>query len=377
MPIALRTLLLDALRDVTSLRAIGLSDWDRLIRVAGETATLSHLALAIEAAGLDPDVPRPVRPHLESARALAARHRVALDWELSQIECALSPLEVDVVLLKGAAYHALGLPTSAGRLTSDVDILVSRDRLAEVEQALKAAGWEPGSLAPRDQAYFRQWMHELPPLVHRQRRSVLDVHHTIVPPTDRLQVDAARLLAASVPITGRRARVLAPADLFLHSAVHLFRNGRWAQAVRDLLDMDGMLRRVGPDDPFWNLLPRRALELGLRLPCAAALRALQRHVGTPIPAALDTRAAAWGGTRAISAALDGLADRAFLPRSVDEPDRRCLRARAVLEYWPLPRLQAMLTPLFWTKRLPTPRGEREPEMNRADRAGWPHAPDDV
>ena len=36
-----------------------------------------------------------------------------------------------------------------------------------------------------DQRYYREWMHELPPLLHVRRQTALDVHHAIAPETAR------------------------------------------------------------------------------------------------------------------------------------------------------------------------------------------------
>jgi hypothetical protein len=64
---------------------------------------------------------------------------------------------------------------------SDVDVLVPRDRLADVEAALMLAGWASTNPSEYDQHYYRRWMHELPPLQHIRRQTVLDVHHAILP----------------------------------------------------------------------------------------------------------------------------------------------------------------------------------------------------
>ena len=47
-----------------------------------------------------------------------------------------------VVLMKGTAYAAAGLKASEGRHIGDLDIMVAREDLAEVEATLLAAGWE-------------------------------------------------------------------------------------------------------------------------------------------------------------------------------------------------------------------------------------------
>ena len=172
--------------------------------------------------------------HLEAARILAAKHRDDVARELRAIAAALAPLDAPLVLLKGAAYAAAELPSARGRLFGDIDILVPKAALGEAERLLIAAGWNSANTDAYDQRYYRQWMHELPPLQHERRQTAIDVHHTIVPPTSRFAVDAKKLLDAVVPV-GNEARlgVLAPADMVLHSAVHLFTEGEFSHGLRD------------------------------------------------------------------------------------------------------------------------------------------------
>ena len=368
-----RGLLLAVLTDTRRATELSLPEWDVLVRAARTAGVLSQLAVRAYESGLVESLPAQVRPHLESARVLAERHRVVVEWEIGRIEHALESLDVPVVLLKGAAYHATGLPTAAGRLTSDVDILVPKSRLIDVEEALVAAGWRLAGLDAADQAYFRRWLHELPPLVHTRRKTLVDVHHAILPATDRLTVDTDLLFAASVAIPGRRSHVLAPADMFLHSAAHLFRNGAWAHGVRDLVDMDAMLRGFGSHKGFWTALLERADRLNLSDPCAAALQTLDKHLGTPMPASARKPTLSRSGWP-LGPLRDRLVGRALFPRSVDRLDPGCERARRALAYWPLPRVRVMGTALFWTKRLPRPRahvGDQDVAV-----AGAPQPPDE-
>ena len=115
---------------------------------------------------------------------------------------ALAPLGVPVILLKGTAFHAADLDACGGRSVGDLDILVPHDSLGAVEAALLDAGWERMKEADGyDDAYYRRWMHELPPLIHRTRDRMIDVHHTILPLTARPTPDAGALIAGQ-----RRAR---------------------------------------------------------------------------------------------------------------------------------------------------------------------------
>src|SRR5438045_6762401 len=110
-------------------------------------------------------------------------------------------------------------------------------------------------------------MPALPPLRHATRNTVVDVHHAILPRTARLKPDSAKLLAASRPVPDSdRLRLLAPTDLIVHSATHLFFNEEFSNGLRDLVDLDSLLRHFGEQPGFWSTLGERAAELDLVRP---------------------------------------------------------------------------------------------------------------
>ncbi len=277
-------LLVEVLRCPARIHDVPLAALDGLLRAATRARLLGRLAvLALDAdpdATLDPKL----RTRLIAARAVVDNHARSLRWEVGRVAHALRRTGVRTVLLKGAAYLIADLSASRGRLSSDLDILVPRERLPDVERALTDAGWESNKPDPYDQRYYREWMHELPPMTHRERRNVLDVHHTISPPTGRLQPDAGRLLADAVPAGDGTLRVLAPEDMVLHAAVHLFHDGDLSDGLRDLVDIDDLLRDFGGRDPgFWHRLCARSALHGLDLPLFYATRYGRRILGTPVP----------------------------------------------------------------------------------------------
>jgi hypothetical protein len=200
---------------------------------------------------------------------------------------ALAPLGVPVVLLKGTAFVAAGLDAGQGRSIGDLDILVPREALPEVERALFAAGWEWVKEDAYDDAYYRRWMHELPPLIHATRDRMIDVHHTILPPTARPTPDAAALIANAVPLANGLL-VLSPADMIIHAAAHLFADGDLAGGLRNLWDIDRLLREHAAED-FWPLLRERAERHQLRRHVERAARLANDLYGTPIPENWRTR----------------------------------------------------------------------------------------
>ena len=311
-----RPLLTQILIHPEAISRLSLADWDLLIRQARHANLLGRLAARLSENQLLTRVPEQPRPHLESALGVAQRQMQAVQWEVNRIVQALDQIQVPIILLKGAAYIIQQLPTAQGRLFSDVDILVPKSQLESVELALKIHGWITTQHDAYDQRYYRNWMHELPPMQHLTRQTLLDVHHTILPETARYHPDPKQLLAAAVPIAGYgdRVKVLAPTDMLLHSATHLFHEGELNHGLRDLTDLDSLLRHFSAqDEAFWEKLMARAKQLDLTRPLYYALRYTTMMLDTPVPPAIQ-RATQMGAPTWITRTLmDALFSRAFQP----------------------------------------------------------------
>ena len=285
-----------------------LSEWDRLLPEARSAGLLARVDAMLRQQGFFDGIPDPVKPHLIAGRRIADNEHSVISWEVNRIAHALAGVDTRVVLLKGAAYVLLGLPVARGRISSDVDILVSKDALKTVETALLNHGWQHIKLDDYDQYFYRKWSHELPPLQHRDRGTVVDVHHTILPPTGRLRPNPEKLLAASAPLEGTRFYVLAPADMVLHSAAHAFQDGDLTRGLRDLVDIDDLLRQSSREEKFWDELSSRAEELGLSRPLYYALRYANRYLQTPIPGTMTDRSQRWRPAWPASVLMDMIVD---------------------------------------------------------------------
>ncbi|AIT06977.1 hypothetical protein MC45_11970 [Sphingomonas taxi] len=256
------------------------TDWIGLVTTARAEQLLGTLAYRLDGLPL----PEDVALLLADARAAAENGRRAALWEAEMARRALAPLGCAVVLLKGTAFVAAGLLAGRGRSIGDLDILVPRGSLDAVEAALLAAGWEWVKPDPYDDAYYRRWMHELPPLIHRDRDRMIDVHHTILPLTARITPDAAALLAQAQPL-GTGLAVLSPDDMLVHAAAHLFADGDLAGGLRNLWDIHCLI-----DDHGSEGARVRAAEHGLSREVARALRLTHRLFATPVDPAYRTLA---------------------------------------------------------------------------------------
>ena len=257
--------LVRALREPQSVAALDVEGWNGLIAAARAERLIGTLALRIDG----DDVPVSIRPILADARVDAGREARQALWEADRAGQALRPLGVPVVLLKGTAYAAAGLQAGEGRFIGDLDILVPRDAIVAVEQRLIAAGWEWVKEDAYDDAYYRQWMHELPPLIHRDRDRMIDVHHTILPLTARQRPDAVAMIADAVPLTGG-LYMLSSEDRVCHAVAHLLADGDLAGGLRNLWDIHCLLEGVDG-----AALTRRAERHGV----AAHVRQAQRIAG--------------------------------------------------------------------------------------------------
>lgn len=298
--------LLRVLRVPGRLAALAPADWHPLLVRARRCGLLGTLAVRAEAAGVLDALPEAARDALISGRIEAAEHERMLRWETRRIRRALLDCGAPAILLKGAAYAALDLSVSRGRLTGDVDILVHRSDLAEVESSLQAHGWATELEDAYDQLYYRAYMHELPPLRHKARGTVVDVHHTITPPTSRIRIEGESLWPRARAADGTGLLTLGPADLVLHAIIHLFHEGNLAGGLRDLADIDGLLRHFGADPAFWDELLQRADEFGARRVVAYALRYAGLLFDTPAPEDARRRVARWEAAAPVQRVMDGL-----------------------------------------------------------------------
>ena len=235
--------LVQAIKFPQRLGDLRLQRWDSLLRVAKRANLIGRLAEGIHQAGLTNDLPAQTRPHLDSARVLTSHQREAIAWESRHISKALGSIGTPIVVLKGAAYALTNRCAANGRLFGDVDVLVPREALNKTEAALMMHGWASGHHDSYDEHYYREWMHEIPPMTHRARGTIIDVHHNILPLTSRNPPSAELLLGASHVIPNTIFSSLCPADMVIHSATHLFHESELQNGLRDLFDLDALLDR--------------------------------------------------------------------------------------------------------------------------------------
>lgn len=313
-------------KDLLELRP---AEWDELLCRARNTRLLGRIGAALDELGILSRVPPKAEEQIRAELTLAADNARTVRFEVNRILRAVRGLNVPVILLKGAAYVLAELPPAPGRSSSDVDIMVPKTTLAAVEAALLRDGYEAVKLDPYDQRYYRTWMHELPPLRHREREIVVDVHHTILPESGRLRPSARALTEAAQPLCDGLS-TLAPADMVLHSAAHLFQDGDLDGGLRDLVDLDLLLRHFGRKPGFWEGLVPRAAALTLARPLYYALRYCEALLDLVVPDFVQRAAQESGPISPVRRLMDVMTCRAVVPDGWEGPSSRTSRARFLL-----------------------------------------------
>jgi hypothetical protein len=287
--------------------------WEYVIRVARDAAILPRIAHFLLAAKHTKALPQYALDHLLAAK----RHGELLAQQVRFEAAELSRLgpeagQDDMLFLKGAAYILAGYKVGYGRVFADIDLLVTKRSLTQIERKLLAYGWFTETTDEYEQKYYRQWAHEIPPLRHSGRGTLLDVHHNIVPiisgnaPQIELFTHNRRRLTHNVCI-------LSPASMLLHSAIHLFYQEEYHRGFRDLSDLHLMFCEFAGDADFWSQLIALAQQTHFTLELALAVRYTGQMFDTPLAQVQAQQIAGFLPTRLKLVLLDWMFSRVLQP----------------------------------------------------------------
>ncbi len=295
------TILVAALNDPASTKMLDAKGWTALLTIARAEQLIGTLAHRL----LGQDMPGSSAAILKDARTNADYQKRTALWEADCAHRALATYPGKVVLMKGTAYIAAGLKAGEGRHIGDLDIMVTQADLPQVEALLLGeGGWEWVKKDAYDDAYYRDHMHELPPMIHKTRDRMIDVHHTILPLTARPKPDAGGMLDHAVkpfPLEGRGGSnaaaegegisglyIFAPTDMVIHCATHLIADGDLSGGLRNLWDMHCLLSEFASAE-FWPALKSRAHHHQLWPAVHRAARLSMQLYGTVIPKEWQSR----------------------------------------------------------------------------------------
>jgi hypothetical protein len=288
-------------------------NWENIIRVSRSASVLSRIA-ANYASKFKVPLPEFVIEQFEAINRHAELFRQQVFFEARELnqqinKCTSQP----AIFLKGAAYVLSQNVAGDGRIFSDIDILVKKDDLPDIEKRLQAFAWFPNVMEDYDEKYYREWAHEIPPLIRAGRGTVADIHHNLIPlisgkaPDISLFLDQLRQLDSGYYVLSDHA-------MTLHSIIHLFYQEEFIHGFRDLSDLHLLFSKNNNSSNFYSDLLTLAQKTSFCRELFYACRYLKSTFNTDIDEGFVAKLSVYTPAKPKLVVMDWLFLRVLFPR---------------------------------------------------------------
>ena len=262
-------------------------DWHSLRAVAEAEGVAPALGFAVKTKAPE-QIPATVWEWLSRTLTDSTAGYLILSHELGRLLEAFDREKVPVIPLKGPALGETLYAHPALRPCSDLDLLVRRESVRQVDDLLQRLGYRRLADAHTfrfDLTYDRATLYEGPTGVH------VDLHWGLLSEPryswDEREGLAVWGRAVRIRVSGEEAFGLCPEDLFLYLAAHLAVHHSLAGLLW-YYDLYLVLERWG-DTLNWEALITRASRWRVRAALYFALLELERLFGARVPAAVMAR----------------------------------------------------------------------------------------
>lgn len=257
-------------------------DWDALLTDAEREGLTGLLYRHLE------DLPPEAQPspacfdRLKAAALGQAAVALRLTHELAQILIDAARRNLPCIPIRGPALAEQLYADGACRPMSDLDLLVRREDLTEVDALLKQRGYQEVDRRP---GFARSYSYTLEFLRETDGISV-EPHWTIAYPPLAGRLDMQAVWQRSTPcmVAGVESRRLSPSDLWLHLAFHFLHKQPQAPLLW-AYELDRLVRQHGKSME-WPLILRQAAETGQDAAMLALLEQLVEGFNSPVPSAV-------------------------------------------------------------------------------------------
>jgi hypothetical protein len=198
---------------------------------------------------------------------------------LARVLQGLAEAGVPTLVIKGAALGAY-YPDAALRPFGDLDLMVSRVKLKQAEEALNRLGYQ----CSRPKAWWSDHFLHLPPMVGEKGLPVIELHWQLHHEDTVGRLPAEDLWMRAVPwsVAGRPALRLDAVDTALHLCYHAVVQHRARLGLRALYDLLQVTEAWGQEE--WAALVRRATAYGLARPVYLMSALAEQTLGLVVPA---------------------------------------------------------------------------------------------
>jgi hypothetical protein len=180
--------------------------------------------------------------------------------ELKNILLYFKNLEIDVIVLKGAALAEIIWGNVALRQMEDIDLLVQEHDLEKVDRLLCKLGYilDEGY---KSKEWYRNNHHHLAPYYKPDKGVVIEIHRNIVSPNKLFNIDIGKMWerAQSIRIDGIDTKILGPEDFIIHLCLHISYCDLFIGKIRNLIDLSQTIRYYG-ERINWDWITKEANE---------------------------------------------------------------------------------------------------------------------
>jgi len=133
---------------------IELKQWENIIHVLREVNLLAACYFRLEKEDKLTLLPSFALKHMKSAAVYSSRQSEQVLFECKLLQKILDAENISSVFLKGASYTLRKSKNSAGRVYSDIDLLVAKNEISKAEQTLAKHAWCTKKVSEYDNKYF-------------------------------------------------------------------------------------------------------------------------------------------------------------------------------------------------------------------------------
>ncbi len=262
-------------------------DWDSLLQTAVKHGVMPLLYLSLNQAKAEIDVPEQFTARLRLAFQRNISHSLRLTGELFNIINHLRETNLRVIPFKGPVLSFMAYGDIVLRQSGDIDLLVQRERLSNIEAVLEEHGYQrqhPYTVAQEKRFLQVDCQHVF---YNAAKDMTIDLHWEFAPSYWGIRLNTDELWARAQPtlIEDTWLECLAPEDnvliLALSAAKDLFN-----RLVR-LNDLAGFIQRH--PDLAWPVIVNRANATGISRMLEVSLCLIAGLWHIPLPEAISNR----------------------------------------------------------------------------------------
>lgn len=254
--------------------------WDIIISEATQQGFMPLLYRWLKESGSDRKLPRSAIDRIKASAFQLAARNITLAQELASILQLFESRQVACAPIRGLALAELLYGDITARPMGDIDLLVRKEDLPMVAEALSGLGFREMNRRP---GFAQAYSYTLGFFKNRHGRIIVEPHWTIAYPpyADSVDMEAVWSRCVKRQFLGVETWSLCREDLLLHLCFHALHHDEQAPLLW-FYELDRLIRQTGAEFD-WSRLMVIARQTGQRLILSAVLDRLKELFNSPVP----------------------------------------------------------------------------------------------